>query len=156
LASADAGKAYRAILSLAADPGCVAFLRGRVKPAPEIPEGRIQELVKDLDSDAFATREAATAALKELGGAADAGLRARLREGLSAEQRRRIEDVLENRALTEADPDRLRALRGVEVLERAGSAEALSVLGELTKGSPEARLTREAAGAVRRRSVPPR
>jgi hypothetical protein len=156
LASADAGKAYRAILSLAADPGCVAFLRDRVKPAPEIPAGRIQKLVKDLDSDAFATREAATAALEELGGAADAELRARLREGLSAEQRRRIADVLENRGLMESDPDRLQALRGVEVLERAGSAEALSVLRGVAKGSPEARRTREAAGAVRRLSVPSR
>jgi hypothetical protein len=122
-----------------------------MKPAPAIPASRIRKLVKDLDSESFATREEATAALRELGGAADAQLRARLREGLSAEQRRRITELLENRESTEPDPDRLQALRGVEVLDRAGSAEALSLLGELAKGSPEARLTREAAGAVRRR-----
>jgi hypothetical protein len=52
--------------------------------------------------------------------------------------------------LTESDPDRLRALRSVEVLERVGSAEARSVLGELAKGASGARLTRDAAEAVRR------
>jgi hypothetical protein len=151
LASANAGKAYQAILSLAADPGCVAFLRDRVKPVPEIPASRLQQLVRDLDSDTFATREEAAAALRELGSAADAQLRAQLREGLSAEQRRRITEVLESRESTESNPDRLQALRGVEVLDRAGSAEALSLLGEVAKGSREARLTREAAAAVRRR-----
>jgi RNA polymerase sigma factor (sigma-70 family) len=153
LASADAGKAYRAILALAADPGGVAFLRDRVKPVPEIPASRIQKLVNDLDSDAFATRVAATAALRKLGDVADAELQTLLRGPLPLEQRRRLADVLENRGLTESDPDRLRALRCVEVLERVGSAEARSVLAELAKGAPGARLTREAAGAVRRRGT---
>ena len=67
LASADAGKAYRAILALAADPSGVAFLREKVKPAPEIPSSRIQKLVKDLGDDEYATREAATDTLKKLG-----------------------------------------------------------------------------------------
>src|SRR5262249_55952655 len=99
--------------------------------------------------------EAATAALKELGGAADAELRARLREGLSAEQRRRIADVLEDRRVTGADPDRLQALRAVEVLGRAGSAEAPSGGGGLAQGAAGAG-PREAAGAVRRLSAPSR
>src|SRR5262249_28786518 len=57
LASADAGKAYRAMLALSADPGGVAFLRDRVKPAAEIPAARLRQLVQDLDSDTFAKRE---------------------------------------------------------------------------------------------------
>jgi hypothetical protein len=157
LASADAGEAYRAILALAADPGGVAFLRDKLKPVPDVPAGRIQKLVEDLDSDVYTTRETATAALKKLGGAAEARLRTLPREGLSQEQQRRIADVLESRGLTaESDPDRLRALRCVEVLERVGTTEALTVLGELAKGATGARLTREATGAVRRLGTRPR
>ena len=69
-----------------------------------------------------------------------------LRGGLTAEQQRRLADVLVGRSLTESDPERLRALRGVEVLERMGSAEADAVLAELARGASGARLTREAPG----------
>jgi hypothetical protein len=149
LASTDAGKAYRAILALAADPAGVGFLRDKVKAVPDIPPNQLQKLVKALDDDKYATREAATAALMKLGDVVEAQLETLLRGGLSAEQRRRIADVLEKReSTTESDPDRLRALRCVEVLERIGSAEAQSVLRELAKGTAGARLTREAAGAV--------
>jgi hypothetical protein len=128
----------------------VAFLRDKVKPAPEIPASRIQKLVKELNADAYETRAAANTALEKLGDAADAELRILLRGGLSLEQRRRIADILDRRELTESDPERLRALRCVEVLELVGSAEARWVLGAVAKGAPGARLTREAAGAVRR------
>jgi WD40 repeat protein len=152
LASADAAKAYRAIHALAADPGCAGFLRDRVKPAVAIPAARLRALVNDLDSDRYATREAATAALQKLGDTADAELTAILAGDVSAEQHRRLTDVLAGRELTESDPERLRALRCVEVLERAGTAEAAALLAELAKGAPGARLTRDAAGAVRRRA----
>jgi WD40 repeat protein len=151
LASADAEKAYRAILALAADPDAAAFLRDRVRPVPAIPEAQFQKLVNDLDSDKYATRETATAALKKLGELVEVELQTLLRGDLSAEQRRRIADVLESQQLApESDPERLRTLRCVEVLERIGSAEARALLGELAKGAPSARLTRDAAMAVRR------
>jgi hypothetical protein len=153
LASSDAAKAYQAILALAADPGGVAFIRDRVKPVSTVPAARLRDLVNDLDSDRYATREAASAALKKLVDTADPELRALLRGRLSAEQHRRLSDVLDNRQLAvESDPDRLRALRCVEILERVGSADASAVLGELAKGAPAARFTREAASAFWRRS----
>ncbi|MCI0704257.1 MAG: sigma-70 family RNA polymerase sigma factor [Planctomycetia bacterium] len=150
LASADAGKAYQAVIALAADPNCVAFLRDKVKPVAAVPTSQLQKLVKDLGDDEFKTREAATAALKKLGDVADVELRAFLRGELPPEQHRRILEVLAKRPLIESDPDRLRKLRCVEVLERVGSVEARSVLGELAKGAAGARLTREAAGALLR------
>jgi hypothetical protein len=64
--------------------------------------------------------------------------------------------VLAKRSLTESDPDRLRLLRCVEVLERVRSAEARSVLVELAKGAVGARLSREADGAIRRLAPPAR
>jgi hypothetical protein len=44
----------------------------------------------------------------------------------------------------------LRWLRAVEVLERIGTAETRAVLGDLAKGAPPARLTREAKSAFKR------
>jgi WD40 repeat protein len=148
LASTDAAKAYRAIVSLVADPECVAFLRQHVKPVNEVPMEQIQNLVKDLGDDDFATREAATEKLKKLGDVIDAELKSQLRSVLSPEQKRRIEEVLAKRGLIESDPDRLRLLRCVEILERVGSVEARKVLDILAKGAPGARLTREAIGAI--------
>jgi hypothetical protein len=148
-----AGEAYRAILALAADPGCAAFLRERVRPVAAAPAERVRQLIAGLDAAAFDTRERATADLTRLGGAADDPLRAALKGDLSAEQRRRVEDVLGRRRLSEPDPDRLRGLRCVEVLERSGSAPARAVLADLAAGAGGARLTREATAAFRR--LPP-
>jgi WD40 repeat protein len=150
LASTDAAKAYRAILSLSADPEGVAFLREHVKPVNEISKEQIQNLVKELGDDDFATREAATEKLKKLGDVIDAELRTLLRGELSPEQKRRIEEVLAKRGLIESDPDRLRMLRCIEVLERVGSVEARKVLDILAKGATAARPTREAMGAIGR------
>jgi RNA polymerase sigma factor (sigma-70 family) len=163
LASADAGKAYRAILALAADPGCAAFLGDRVKPAPAVPAGQVRKLVEDLDDDRFATREAASAALVRLGDA-DAELRTLLRGKLSPEQHRRVEEVLAKRSWIESDPERLRALRCVEALERAASGHraspgadaapeadtAVALLKTVSTGAPQARLTQEAKSSLER------
>ena len=157
LAAGDAAKAYRAVLALAADPGCAGFLRGRVKPAAAVPAGEVARLVGELDNPAFATRERATAALVGLGDAATDDLRAALRGELSAEQRRRAEGVLTGWGrLTESDPQRLRALRCVEALEGSGTAEARALLAGLAKGAAGARLTREAADALSRLGPAPR
>jgi hypothetical protein len=153
LASADAATAYRAMRALAADPKGVAYLRDRVKPQPDVPAARLRALVNDLDADRYATREAATSALQKLGDVADGELRAMLRGGLTAEQQRRLTDVLAGRLLTEPDPDQLRALRAVEVLERVGTTEADALLAELAKGARGARLTRAADDAAWRRGL---
>ena len=44
----------------------------------------------------------------------------------------------------------VRAWRAVEVLERAGTPEARSVLAALAEGAPAARLTREARAGLKR------
>ena len=46
--------------------------------------------------------------------------------------------------------EQLRALRAVEALEHAGTAKARSLLQDLARGAPEARLTREARAALAR------
>jgi hypothetical protein len=44
----------------------------------------------------------------------------------------------------------LRQLRAIEVLERAGTAQAKKILSKLAGGAPDARLTREAKAALER------
>jgi RNA polymerase sigma factor (sigma-70 family) len=150
LAAADAKAAYRAIVALAADPDGAAFVRERVKPATAMPVKDLQKLVKDLGDEDFQVREAATAALTKQRDLAEPELRAALRQDATPEQQRRIREVLDRQNLTESDPDRLRLLRSVEVLERAGTGTARAHLQALAKGAASARLTREAAAAVRR------
>jgi hypothetical protein len=47
-------------------------------------------------------------------------------------------------------PQRLQALRAVEVLEHIGSPEAIKVLEYLSQGAPGARLTQEAKASLDR------
>jgi hypothetical protein len=72
-----------------------------------------------------------------------------LAETQSAEVRSRINQLL--KAIDEwvvADPDALRSLRAIWVLERIGTPEARAVLEDLAKGAPEARQTQEAQAAL--------
>jgi hypothetical protein len=106
-------------------------------------------LIADLENPNFAARERATAQIKEFWPATEAALREVVAKPSSLEARRRAEDVLREmeRAVT---PGQLRALRATEVLEWIATREARDRLLELAKGSPDARLTREAAAACRR------
>jgi hypothetical protein len=104
----------------------------------------------DLASDEFAVREKATKELKRLGKAAEPALREALGKGPSLEVRKRAEEILEAIKNAAPEPEALRGPRAVEVLERAGTAEARKVLEALAGGDPEAALTREAKGALQR------
>jgi hypothetical protein len=103
----------------------------------------------DLDSNNFATCTRATADLKEHWPATAAALREVLGKPTSLEARRRAEGILQDmeKGVT---PGQRRALRTAEVLEWIATKEARARLLELTKGTPDARLTREAAAACKR------
>jgi hypothetical protein len=151
LGSDDASRAYRAIWTLVfrgkqAPP----FLRERVRPAVPVPVNRVQELIRQLDSDQFEVREQATKELEELGETAEGELRKALQAKPSLELRQRIEQLLEQRQQDALGPGLLRAVRALEVLEHIGSPEALELLRLVSQGAPEARLTREAQAALRR------
>jgi hypothetical protein len=85
-----------------------------------------------------------------LGEAAEASLRRVLDEKPTLEVRKRAEELLRRLEAPVTDPDRLRAIRAAEVLERIGSPEAISFLKELAGGYPSARLTREAQASLKR------
>jgi RNA polymerase sigma factor (sigma-70 family) len=158
LGGADAARAYRALWLLAEAPGrSLPFLGERLRPAAR-PDARQQKdiarLVADLNADDFAARERATAGLEELGSVAEPALRDALDARPGPEARRRIEGLL--KAVGQPAGERLRTLRALEAVERAGTAEARDLLRRLAGGAPRAWLTDEARAANERLARQPR
>jgi WD40 repeat protein len=147
LAGEDAARAYRAVRALSESAiSAVPFLKARLPPAAAKDHGL---LIADLGASKFALREKAAKRLQRQVHDAEPALRAVMKKGPPLEVRRRIEKILA--ALADAPPaELLRAIRAVQALEYAGTPESLALLRELAAGAPEARLTREARGAVQR------
>jgi hypothetical protein len=110
----------------------------------------LKRLLAQLDSDQFEERETAADALEELGDLAGPTLGAVLAGRPSAEVRRRVDSLLGKLDALPSGPRRLREIRAVEVLERAGTPEARRLLERFAAGAPAARLTREANAALER------
>jgi hypothetical protein len=102
-------------------------------------------LVADLDSDQFTVRQQAFAELERRAPGAETALRKILEGKLSAEQRRKVAQVLDG-----LDGERYRAHWVTVALEGIGSPEAQRLLQSLARGAPEARRTQEAAAALER------
>jgi hypothetical protein len=149
LAAADAATAHQAIARLAASPGTVSILNERLHPAPKIDSDRLEQLLRDLDSEEFAVRDRATKDVENLGEVAKPAIeRALASTDGSAEKRRRLEGLQGRIAVPTGEL--LRSLRALEVLEHIARPEARQLLQKLAKGAPEARLTREAKAALGR------
>jgi WD40 repeat protein len=150
LAKDDAAKAYAAMMRMvAASSTTIAALKERLRPVRPADPERLTRLLKELDSDDFAVREAASRELEKLGDVVGPAVRQALaRPGLSLELRRRLETV--STSLDEISGERLRSLRAVEVLELCGTQEAREVLKSLAAGAEGARLTEEAKSALKR------
>jgi RNA polymerase sigma factor (sigma-70 family) len=151
LAGEDAAQAQRAVWKLVATPGqAVTLLGDQLRAVPTADRRRIARLIGDLDSDQFMTREEATAELERLEEGARPALQKALEGQPSLEVRRRVAQLLRRMEEGTQSPKRLQALRGLEVLEYAGTPEARQLLQALANGAPDARLTREAKAAVAR------
>lgn len=150
LASEDADMGYRTVWDLSAIPtDMVTFLNERLHPVPNIKTERLDQLIADLDNDSFGRREVASRQLSLLGSVAEPALRKALENSPSAELRRRAEKLLE--ALPGwviKDPDTLRIVRAIWVLQRIATPEARAILEKLAAGAPAARLTQEAKAAL--------
>lgn len=151
LAAEDAAAAYRAVQMLAADPQrSVAYLRVQLHPVAAADEKRLKQWIADLDSDQFTVREKATSELEILGKSALRAMRKALDGKPTLEMRRRLEQLIERQERAEWSPERLRSRRALEVLERAGTAEAKGVLTSLANGAPGAWQTLDAKAALQR------
>jgi WD40 repeat protein len=150
LAGEDARRAYGAVCELSAEPPqALRLFRDRLRPATEVPADKLRQLIADLDSSQFQRREAAQKKLTAFGEQAEPALRTALRDHPSAEQRRRIEGILDAVQVVRSSEE-LRHLRAIEVLERMGNPEAQEVLESLAKGAADARLTKEAKASLSR------
>jgi hypothetical protein len=151
LAAGDAAVAYRAMTRLRADPGrSLPLLRERLTRAPAVDDGRVGRWVAELDDERFGVRQQAARELAALGERAAPALRRLLANRPTLEARRRAEELLAKLDELTPDPQLLRDLRAVEVLEAVGTPDARTLLEELARRDPEARLTREAQASLDR------
>jgi RNA polymerase sigma factor (sigma-70 family) len=133
------------------------LFRKRLEPAffPKADDAGVESLIADLDSDEFAKRQKARAALVRFGRhQVEAAIKAELKKSLSVSARFNLEDVLAGLREEENGPAVLRALRAIELLERFGTKEARDLLTTLAKGAPESRVTREARDSLERLGRP--
>jgi WD40 repeat protein len=159
LGDEDAQKAYRAMAQLVRDPdGAVRLLGERLKIAEAPDFAQIDRWLKDLSNGSFAVRERAFQGLRALGEFAEQPLRKALEGKLELESKRRIESLLGKLDERVTSPEKLRQIRGVEVLEMLATPAAKAVLERLAKGRPEQRQTRDAQESLSRltqRKAPP-
>ena len=102
----DGGKVHRAMTTLAADPhGVVALIRQQLPPARAPNAKHVARLLADLDSDIFDVRTKAFAELDRLGDATVVYLREQLKQNLSLEMRRRVQNLLEKHDPADLPPE---------------------------------------------------
>lgn len=156
LAAEQGPRAFRAVWGLAASPAeAVPFLRDRLRPVLKEKPEHIRRLIADLDHDEFVVRERATRELGRLGVQTQPALRKALAETASEEVRTRLKALVKAlESWVVIDPETLRAVRAVWVLERIGTKGACSVLESLAGGDPAARASQEAKAALERLRCP--
>src|SRR5262249_54078701 len=94
----------------------------RPPPVPRLDQARLDRLLADLDSEKFETREIAEKEFARLGRAAEPALRKALAASTSAEQRRRLAQLLE--PLATITSHHVDAPRAVDVLEGIATPDA--------------------------------
>lgn len=155
LGDREATAAHAAVWALVAARGAsVELVRDRLAPATAVDLERVKRLIANLDEERFAVRQAAGRELERLDDVRVADLlRQVLANKPALEVQRRAERVLATVASV-AHPERARAVRAVEVLERIGTPEARATLERLASGAADSYLTRAARSAVERLSKP--
>jgi hypothetical protein len=150
LRSDDPVRGRRAVWALVAAPEkSLPLLKARLRPATDDDVQPIRRLILQLDHEEFVVREAASKELADLGAEVETALRHALEGQLSPEARRRIETLL---ALPEppTPAGAVQRIRALQVLEQLRTPEARQLLESVAAGSPWAKQTRDAQGALER------
>jgi WD40 repeat protein len=149
LASTDGAKAFAAIRLLRANPEkAVPLLAERTK-LPAAP-GNVKQLLADLGSEDFATRERATEGLAAAGEAVRPALAAEAARTASPEAKKRLGELLAR--LDAPTTARFRLVRAVEVVEGIDAREAKELLERWAGGAAGALIAAEAKAALLRRA----
>jgi len=144
----DAPTAFRAMAMLARhSTSATSYLTTHLLPASTDLSSRIQQIVAELESTEFKKRQTAAAELAKYVEPARPYLEALEKEPLPPETTRRLKELLDRPDIV-TDPEVLRALRSVELLERIGTPAAKELLKNLASGSAGYRLTRDAQDAL--------
>jgi WD40 repeat protein len=125
----------------------VAWLRKKMGPLSDLK--KIPQLILDLDSDDFDTRERASRDLERQGQLARPFLARALAKGPSAETKRRAEALLDKLKDTAAAYE-LRQMRIIDVLEHINTAAARELLQAIADGKYDPSFAEEAKQAWRR------
>jgi WD40 repeat protein len=153
LAGTDATRAYATIAELARHPDQAEnLLKEKLASHSGMDLERLARLIANLDSDDFKTRESASKELANHGRLAEGGLRKALDENPSPELKRRIQSLLDRLDPKQDDPEQIRLLRAIEVLERLGTPKAHRLLQKLTRGASIPDVAREAQASLERLS----
>lgn len=148
LGSADAARAHVAINRLLSSPEtAVPLIASRLTPAVAVDPERLQQLLADLNHRRYATRQAAIAELRQLGGQSTPALAEAARNSRNAELRKRAAEVLREIDMETPSAERLAALRATELLEKMATTEARELIERLADGAPLADLTLAAQAA---------
>jgi hypothetical protein len=126
LCSASATKAHRSLWRPAALPAADALLSRHLRPVEAMPADRLRTLISGLGSADFATREKVARALAEAGESVADALAEAHRNTADLEVRRRAQRLLGS--LNPRDPERLREIRAVLVLEARSTPAARRLL----------------------------
>lgn len=146
----DPDKAYPAVWELLDHPAeSVPFLIDRLSPVKPADADRVWQLIARLDSESFAQREEAHRQLLTLGEPILAILHQALKDRPSLEKKKRIQGLIESLSLI-SNPNLLRLLRALAVLEWSSRPEAGEHIRRLAGGDPSATLTRAAKAAWQR------
>jgi WD40 repeat protein len=150
LAVLDGATAYRAGWRLGNHPAqAIAFLRTCLKPIPALDSKGINQLISSLTDDEPAVRERAGRELERFGDSIEPVLRRAQKSIGSIETRDRLENLI-TLAQARASLELLRDRRAIGVLERIGTPQARELIESLTRGFPEAALTRDARASLDR------
>jgi WD40 repeat protein len=154
LAGDDASKAYKAVRTLAGNPKrALPLLRKHLVPAEAVDPNVLDQLLADLESEKFTTRNKAKEELEKLGELAVPALQKLLNSDPPLETRRRIEPLLAKQLGGVLTNEQLRVVRAVELLELMASNDAREILVSLAKGAPGALPTRQAQSVLERLKV---
>jgi WD40 repeat protein len=149
LGRSDPARPWDIIFSLASVPDrSLPFLSKRLFPVASLEQAKVNGLIAKLDDRRFQVRQNAIERLRRLGEATTPALRKALATSATAEAHHRIARLLAE--FEHLSADQLAELRSVAILERIGTRPARSLLQKLAAGCPDARLTKEAQGALTR------
>jgi hypothetical protein len=150
LASRDGARAIAAVWELAdAGDTAVGLLGKRIHPLV-VDAPRIEQWIKELQDRRYATRARAQDELARLDEAARPWLEKHLENNPGVEMRRRLELLLQPLDGPLPSAEKMRLLRGVEVMQLVGSPEACRVLERLAEGDTRVWLTGHARAVLGR------